>query len=116
MWLFLRCRGFAQLRARGAVGRGQQFCESVGAVVSAPSTLHVASVPFTSEHRPALLCLPRPLALYLLQLGRFGSDPAPADRAAAVEPFEEGLKSRLLVNEYSIVLLFQKTVEFFLHY
>ena len=69
--------------------------------MSAPSTLHVAGVPFASERRSALLCLPRPLALYLLLLGRFGSDPAPADRAAAVEPFEEGLKSRLFVNENS---------------
>ena len=62
----------------------------------------------------ALLCLPRPLALYLLLLDRFGSDHAPADRAVAVEPFEEGLKSRLLVNENSIFLLLKKIVVFFI--
>jgi len=57
--------------------------------LEAPSTLHIASVPFASENRLTLLCLSRPLALHVLLLGRFGSHSASADRAAApaVDPF-----------------------------
>ena len=62
--------------------KGTRLSRQGCAALSTPEDQRLEDVPFGQERRPALLHLPRALALYVFLLGRSGSDPAPASQQA----------------------------------